>query len=95
MATIVPMDKTVPTTIQVDEDTRQALLRYASELQANLGRKVTFNEAIRTLIHETRASRQARSKFEHLFGALAGEKGLLEELEEERRRERTRLEAKA
>jgi len=83
------------TTIQVDEKTRQALLRYASRLQARLGRKVTFDEAIRLLMDDARETGEARRKLEALFGSLSGERGLWEELESERRRERARTERKA
>lgn len=88
-------DSMPTTTIQVDEKTRQALLRYASRMQARLGRKVTFDEAIKLLMEDARETREARRRFEALFGSLAGEAGLWEELEAERKSERTSIERKA
>jgi hypothetical protein len=83
------------TTIQVDEKTRQALLRYASRMQARLGRKVTFDDAIRFLMDDAKETSEARRKLEALFGSLAGESGVWEELEAERKSERARIERKA
>jgi len=83
------------TTIQVDEKTRQALLRYASRMQARLGRKVTFDEAIRLLMDDAKETGEARRKLDSLFGSLAGERGVWEELEVERKSERARIERKA
>jgi len=88
------MVESIPTTVQVDEKTREALLRYASMLQTSLGRKVTFDEAIRSLLEESDRATAARRKLDGLFGSLTGEKGMPEELEEERRRDRERLERK-
>lgn len=88
-------DSMPTTTIQVDEKTRRALLRYASRMQARLGRKVTFDEAIKLLMEDARETGEARRKFETLFGSLAGEAGLWEELEAERKSERTSIERKA
>jgi hypothetical protein len=89
------MTNPMPTTIQVDEETRQALLRYASRMQARLGRKVTFDDAIRLLMDDAKETGEARRRFEALFGSLAGESGVLEELEAEKRSERERIERKA
>lgn len=86
---------TMPTTVQIDEKTKEALLRFASNLQARLGRKVTFDEAIAVLVAEAEGSRQAQEKFDSLFGSLAGEKGVWRELETLRRSERTAVERKA
>jgi hypothetical protein len=83
------------TTIQVDVKTRQALLRYASRMQARLGRRVTFDDAIRLLMDDAKETGEARRKLEALFGSLAGESGVWEELEAERKNERARIERKA
>jgi len=40
----------MPTTISVTEDVKEALLRVASELQMKMGRRVDLNEAIRYLL---------------------------------------------
>ncbi len=85
----------MPTTIQVDEGTREAILRYAFRLQAKLGRKVTFDEAIRSLIEETSTTEEARRKWDDLFGSLAAEEGVWRELEAERKKDAKRLERKA
>jgi hypothetical protein len=90
------MTNSMPTTtIQVDEKTRQALLRYASRMQARLGRKVTFDEAIKLLMDDAKETGEARRKLERLFGSMAAEDGIWEELADERKRERARIERKA
>ncbi len=92
---IFTMAEDMPTTtLQVDEKTREALLRYASLLQARLGRKVTFDEAIRSLLQDSDKATAARRKLDDLFGRLAGEEGIWEELEEERKHDRERVERK-
>jgi hypothetical protein len=88
-------DSMPTTTIQVDEKTRQALLRYASRMQARLGRKVTFDEAIRLLMDDAKETGEASRQLERLFGSMAGENGLWDELEAERKGERARVERKA
>ncbi|MDK2465172.1 MAG: hypothetical protein QI223_10430 [Candidatus Korarchaeota archaeon] len=40
----------MPTTIQVSEKTKRELLKFVSELQARLGRRISFDEAIMTLL---------------------------------------------
>ena len=83
------------TTLQVDEKTRELLLRYAAEIQAKLGRRVSFDETIRTLIEDATGEKEARSRFDQMSGLLRGEKGIWRELGEVRRDERRRLERKA
>ena len=39
-------------TISIKEDVKEELLRYASELQLKLGRRVDYNEAIHYLLKE-------------------------------------------
>ena len=78
------MVESIPTTLQVDEKTREALLRYASILQTRLGRKVTFDEAIRSLLEESDRATAARRKLDGLFGSLTGEKGSIENLNHSR-----------
>lgn len=85
----------MPTTVQIDETTKEALLRYASILQVKLGRKVTFDEAIATLVKTAQGSGEAMSRLDSLFGSLSGDKGLWRELEALRRHERRSLERKA
>jgi sugar/nucleoside kinase (ribokinase family) len=83
------------TTVQIDEDTKRELIRYASRLQAKLGRKVSFDEAIRTSLEEAKGVQEARRKFDSLFGSLAEEKGVFEDLEKMRKKEKVVLEKKA
>ena len=85
----------MPTTTQIDEKTREELIRYVSGLQARTGRKVTFDEVIRALIKETKDVKRARDKLDYLFGTLAGDGGLWRELEATRKKERKFLEGKA
>lgn len=41
-------------TISIKDDVKEELLRYASELQLKLGRRVDYNEAIRHLLMQGR-----------------------------------------
>lgn len=83
------------TSIQVDEKTREELLKYASELQSQTGMRVSFDEAIARLLEEVKGVREAREKFEALFGSLRGERGVWRELEALRRAERRDVEERA
>lgn len=85
----------MPTTVQIEEKTKEALLRFASGLQGRLWRKVTFDEAIAVLVAEAESSTQAREKFDSRFGILAGERGVRRELEAFRKGERIVIERKA
>jgi hypothetical protein len=85
----------MPTTVQIDEKTKEALLKFASSLQERLGKRVTFDEAIAALVAEAEGSRQAREKLDSLFGSLARERGLWRELESFRRKEKEAVERKA
>ncbi len=85
----------MPTTVQIDERTKEALLKYASSLQVKLGRKVTFDEAIATLVKTAEGSDEATDRLNSLFGSLSGDKGLWRELESLRRHERRSVERKA
>ena len=85
----------MPTTVQIDEKTKDALLKYASGLQVRLGRRVTFDEAIALLVREAQGSREANEKFDSLFGSMAGDKIVWQELETVRRRERATVERKS
>lgn len=64
-------------------------------MQGRLGRKVTFDEAIAVLVAEAEGSKQAREKFDSLFGSLKGEGSVWRELETFRRSERVALERRA
>lgn len=85
----------MPTTVQISEKTKEALLRFSSRLQGRLGRKVTFDEAIAALVARADVSADARERFDSMFGILAGEKGVWHELEDMRKKERSAVERKA
>jgi hypothetical protein len=88
MATIV----TMATSIQLSEETRRELFKIVAELQAKLGRKVSYDEAIRMLIAQTKGVEDARRKFGDMFGILAGHKSAWKELRKLRAEEEKRLE---
>ena len=80
------------TTIQLNEKTRDELFKVVASLQSKLGRRVSFDEAIMTLIQERRDVSAARNDFEALFGSLRGDRDAWHELESLRVREARRLE---
>jgi len=80
------------TSIHLSEETRRELFRIVTELQAKFGRKVSYDEAIRILISQTKGVEDARRKFEDMFGILAGEKSVWADLTKLRREEEKRLE---
>lgn len=88
MATIL----TMVTSIQLSEETRRELFRIVAELQAKLGRKISYDEAIRILIAQTKGVEDARRKFGNMFGILAGKKSAWKDLKELRAEEEKRLE---
>ena len=83
----------MPTTIQVSERTKRELLKFASELQARLGRRVSFDEAIMTLLEERRRVKLARERLRSMRGILKGKREVVESLIRElRAQEEERLE---
>lgn len=56
-------------TIQVDEETKRKLLEIAGQLQAELKRNVTFNDAIKFLIEEFEGKKDF-SALRPFFGIL-------------------------
>ena len=70
----------MPTTIQVSEKTKRELLKFASELQARLGRRVSFDEAIMTLLEERRRVKVARERLRSMKGILRGKREAVEAL---------------
>jgi len=83
----------MPTTIQVSERTKRELLKFASELQARLGRRVSFDEAIMTLLEERRRVKLARERLRSMKGILKGKREVVESLIRElRAQEEERLE---
>jgi len=89
------MGSTSVTTIQLDEKTRDELFKVVASLQSKLGRRVSFDEAIMTLIREARGVTVARKRFEGLFGSLRGDREAWRELESLRLKETRRLEIMA
>ncbi|MCK4702558.1 hypothetical protein KAT55_04295 [Candidatus Bathyarchaeota archaeon] len=80
-------------TISVKEDVKEDLLRYASELQVKMGRRVDFNEAIRFLLRERRKHPSLLSEAcAPAAGAEEAKRALMEErrLDEERAERRLR-----
>lgn len=77
------------TTIAVDDDVRDKLLRISAELQLKLGRRVNYNEVLRYLI-------ESRLKRPELLdrAVVKGQDSerLLKELHEERRKDEEKLE---
>lgn len=80
------------TTIQVSEETQGKLLRLAADLQARMGRRVSYDEAISMLIDQARGFQEARSQFEKFFGSLKGERLAWTEFRRLREEEKRRLE---
>jgi len=83
----------VMSTISVKEDVKEDLLRYASELQMKMGRRVDFNEAIRFLLMERRRHPSLLSEAcTPAAGAEEAKRALMEErrLDEERAERRLR-----
>src|SRR5487761_295396 len=64
------------TTVKIDDVAKKELVKYASILQATLGRKISFDEAIRSLLGQMRGLDEARRKFDSLYGSLSDEKGI-------------------
>lgn len=83
------------TSVQIDDETKNELLKYASVLQGRLGRKISFDQAIRASLAEAKGVEEARSKFDSYYGSLSGEKGIWTDLERERKAERKAIEKKA
>lgn len=85
------------TSIQVSEETKRELLEYASNLQAKLGRKVSFDDAIRTSLRERKSVEEARQKFDFMYGSLSKEskKEFWRDLENTKKADRIAIEKKA
>ena len=77
--------------IRVSESTKRELLRYAAELQARLGRRVSLDEAIASLLREAR--RRPDLLLMACSPAPSPEK-MIRELYEERRRDEERAKRK-
>ena len=81
---------TLTTTIQLTEETQSKLFQVVSQLQSELGKRVSYDEAIALLIARTQGTREAREQFEKLFGALRGEKAAWKDLRQLRKTENKR-----
>jgi len=77
------------TTIAVDDDVRDELLKISAELQMRLGRRVNYNDVIRYLIGKKKVRPELLD--EYVVEGLDSKEGL-EELRIERRRDEEKLE---
>ena len=87
--TFTIMAITAMTTISVKEDVKEDLLRYASQLQVKMGRRVDYNEAIRFLLME---KRKHPSLLAEACTPAAGAEDAKRALTEERRLDEERAE---
>jgi hypothetical protein len=85
------------TSIQVSEETKRELLEYASNLQAKLGRKVSFDDAIRASLREWHSVEEATRKFDSMYGSLSkkAKKEFWKDLEKMKKMDRMDIEMKA
>ncbi|MCX6648948.1 MAG: hypothetical protein NTV61_06115 [Candidatus Bathyarchaeota archaeon] len=77
------------TTIAVDNDVRDELLKISAELQMKLGRRVNYNDVIRYLIGKKRIRPELLDEF--VVEGLDSKEGL-EELRKDRQMDEERLE---
>jgi len=80
-------------TIQVSEDVKRKLLEISSRLQLKSNHKVSFDEAIRYLVNETKSKQRNKARFQLFYACLGGknvEEGF-RELRELRRGEDERI----
>jgi len=80
------------TTIQVDEKTREVLFKLVAELERKKGRRVSYDEAILTLIEKVRRRDLTRARFRRLYGTLGPDEQAWQDLMRLRRGEKLRLE---
>ncbi len=80
------------TTIQVEEKTKEQLFELVSELEREMSKRVTYDEAIRALLRDARERRSARERFRKQYGALGPDREAWQDLSKLRRSERARLE---
>jgi hypothetical protein len=92
IAAIAVIGIVLTTTIQLSEETQRKLFQLVARLQSELGKRVSYDEAIALLIQQTQGTQDARQHFEKLFGALRGKKGVWEDLRQLRKTENQRHE---
>ena len=79
-------------TISIKKDVKEELLRFASELQMTLGRRVDYNEAIRYLLMRRRRNPALlRDACAPLPGAEEARRALVEERRRDEERAERRL----
>jgi hypothetical protein len=83
----------VSETIRVKKNTKQALLRVATRLQEQTGRRVNFDEAISHLVHLE--DTKEPEFFEKFVGSASAKRVSADELLRELRRERSADERRA
>ena len=92
IATIAVIGCCLTTTIQLSDETQSKLFQLVARLQSELGKRVSYDEAIALLIQQTQGTHEAREHFEKLFGALRGKKGVWEDLRRLKKTENQRHE---
>ena len=78
------------TTISIDNQVKEALLKEASKLQIKLGRKMDYNETLKVILSEREGRRL--DLFLRACSPVEGLEGAEKELHEERRRDEEILE---
>jgi hypothetical protein len=82
------------TTIQIDENTRRKLFGIITKIQAETGRRVSYDEALNVLMKQAETVRKARKEFERLADSIRLDESALDELAELKRSEKEKLEKK-
>ena len=82
------------TTIQIDENTRRKLFQIITKIQAETGRRVSYDEALNVLMKQDETVKRARKEFERLADSTRLDESALDELVELKRSEREKLEKK-
>lgn len=57
-------------TVQIEDDVKKKLFAVAAELQSELGKKVSLNEAIKVLLEAYKSTKTDKVKMLSLFGCL-------------------------
>lgn len=82
------------TTIQIDEETQRRLFEIITKMQAETGRRVSYDEALNILMKRDEKMKRARQEFFGFRGILRGDKKVWRELRSLRKSEDAALERK-
>ncbi len=82
------------TTIQIDEETQRRLFQIITKIQAETGRRVSYDEALNILMRRDEKMKRARLEFSKFRGILHGDKNVWRELRNLRKSEDEALERK-